>query len=155
MNTSDKSVSTTRLFARVVGPYLVIVTATAIARADDMRTLLSEFGANPLWSWVAGAFILLFGLVTIAVHQYWRGAAAIIVSVVGWIVTLKGLFLLAFPRIYLSAADAALGAVGWWRAGFVVLALFGLYLTYVGWAPVPHRPATHPAGSTRDIPRAA
>lgn len=143
------------MLARVVGPFLVIIPGTAVARANDMRTLLTEFGATPLWSWVAGAFILLAGLVAIALHQYWRGAAAIIVSVVGWIVALKGLFLVAFPGTYLSFAESAVGAAGWWRAGFVVFVLLGLYLTYVGWAPVRPRPVAHPARSTPDIPRAA
>jgi len=155
MSTSEQSQAKTRMFARVVGPFLVIIPATAVVRANDMRTLLSEFAANPLWSWVVGAFILLIGLVVIALHQCWRSAAAIIVSVVGWIVALKGLFLLAFPRTYLSAADAAVGAVNWWRAGFVVFALLGVYLTYVGWAPAPRRPVSHPASSAPDIPRAA
>lgn len=154
MSTLEQTQARTRMFARVVGPFLVIVPATAVVRANDMRTLLSEFAASPVWSWVAGSFILLTGLVVIALHQYWRSAAAIIVSVVGWIVVLKGLSLVAFPRAYLSVADTAVGS-GWWHAGFVVFVLIGLYLTYVGWAPARHRVASHPASATSDIPRAA
>jgi hypothetical protein len=71
------------MFARVLGPFLVVVTATAVARTSDMRTLLSAFGANFVWPWVTGAFILLSGLVVVALHQYWRGVAAVIVSVLG------------------------------------------------------------------------
>jgi hypothetical protein len=50
-----------------------------VARASQMRTLASEFGANAVWAFVTGAFILLSGLTVIALHQYWRGAAAITV----------------------------------------------------------------------------
>jgi hypothetical protein len=85
----------TSMFARVVGPYLVIIAATAALRPIDMKALLSRFEANSLWAWVVGAFILLLGLVTIALHPYWQGAAASIVSVVGWLVALKGLMLVA------------------------------------------------------------
>jgi hypothetical protein len=155
MSSSKQCRPATRMFARVIGPFLIIIPATAIVRADDMRTLLSDFGANPLWSWVAGSFILLAGLVTVALHQYWRGAAEIMVSVVGWVVVAKGLFLVAFPRTYLSAADAAVGAVAWWRAAFIAFALLGLYLTYVGWVAAPRRPVPQPASSTPDIARAA
>ncbi len=143
------------MFARVIGPYLVIVTVTAILRASDMRTLLSEFGANSVWPWVTGAFVLLSGLVVVALHQSWRGATAIIVSLMGWLTTLKGLFLLAIPQTYISWADNALDAMAWWRAGFVVMALAGLYLTYVGWSPTRSRPTTQAAPSTPDLPRAA
>jgi hypothetical protein len=34
------------MFARVLGPYLVVVTATAVARTSEMRTLLSQFSEN-------------------------------------------------------------------------------------------------------------
>lgn len=155
MSPSPQSQVRTRMFARVVGPFLATVTATAAVRASDMRTLLSEFEENPLWAWVAGAFILLFGLVAIALHQQWQGAAAIIVSVVGWLVALKGLFLMVFPHTLISVANTAIDATGWWRAGFVVFALIGLYLTYVGWMPAQSQPAREAAGSTRDLPRAA
>lgn len=143
------------MFARVMGPFLVIVTAAAVARTSDMRTLLSDFGANSVWPWVTGAFILLTGLIVIAFHQYWRGTAAIIVSALGWMTALKGLFLMAFPQTYLSAANSGVDAVTWWRLGFVVMAVVGLYLTYVGWAPAPSRPASRTEGSTPDLHRAA
>src|ERR1700757_3396716 len=85
MSSSQQTQAATRMFARVMGPFLVVVTTTAIARATDMRTLLAEFRANSVWPWVTGAFVLLSGLVVVALHQYWRGAAAIIVSLLGWL----------------------------------------------------------------------
>ena len=120
MSSSQQHHHTTSMFARVVGPYLVIIAITAALRPVDMKTLLSQFEANSLWAWVVGAFILLLGLVTIALHPYWRGAAAIIVSVLGWLVALKGLMLVAFPHTYFSIANSAIDAVGWWRGGAVV-----------------------------------
>jgi uncharacterized membrane protein len=135
------------MFARVLGPYLVVVTATAMARPSRMRTLATEFGASSVWPYVSGAFILLSGLVVVALHQYWRGAAAIIVSVLGWMITAKGFVLMAFPSSYVSAVTSAVDAGNGWLAGFAVIALVGLYLTYVGWIP-PRRPAGTEQGVT-------
>jgi len=143
------------VFARVLGPYLVIVTATAMAHGSQMRTLLSEFGANSGWAWVTGTFVLLGGLVVIVLHPYWRGAAAITVSVLGWLTALKGLFLVAIPQTYISAANSAFAASVWWWTAFAVTAVAGLYLTYVGWAPVPSRPTSQTAPSAPDLPRVA
>lgn len=155
MSSTEQSRARTRNFARVLGPYLVIVTAVAVARASDMQPLISEFNVNSGFPWVTGAFVLLSGLVVIALHQYWRDAAAVIVSVLGWLTALKGLFLLAFPGAYFSVADAWVDADVWWRAAFVVVGLIGLYLTYVGWAPAPSRPKARASSSRPDIPRAA
>jgi hypothetical protein len=155
MNASQESQARTRMFARVLGPFLVIVDVTAVVRASDMQTLLSQFEANSLWTWVAGAFVLVFGLVIVAVHQYWQGAAAIIVSLLGWLVMLRGLFLLAFPKAFVSVANSMIGAQAWWVALCITFALVGLYLTYVGWAPAPSPPTSRTASSTKDLPRAA
>jgi hypothetical protein len=155
MSSSRQTQAATRMFARVMGPFLVVITATAVARASDMRALLTEFGAYSVWSWVTGAFVLLSGLVVVALHQHWRGLPAIIVSVLGWLATLKGLFLMAFPATYLSFASTALDAATWWRTGFVAMAMVGLYLTFIGWIRAPIKTTAQPASSAPDVPRAA
>ncbi len=156
MTSSPQSENRTRMFARVIGPYLAIIAATVALRPTDMRSLLSGFEADSVWSWMTGAFILLFGLMVIAFHPYWRGVAAIIVSAVGWLVTAKGLFLVAFPSTYFSMADSAIDATGWWRVGAVVEVLIGLYLAYVGWMPKRSHATSQEAGAQpKHLPHAA
>lgn len=145
----------TRMFARVLGPFLIIVVATTVARASDVRKLVSDFEANTAWPWVTGAFLLLASLVIVGLHQYWRGAAAITVSVVGWVFAVRALFLMAFPHAFMAAADAALRMTALWVSVDIFVGLVGLYLTYVGWRPVPSQPETHAETPTPDIPRAA
>lgn len=143
----------TRMFARVVGPFLAVLTGVAVGRAPQLWAHTSEFVDNPLWAWVAGAFILLAGLIVIALHPYWRGFAAASVSALGWLTAIKGLSLLAFPETIMSIPESMLGAAGWWRALYLVFVAWGLYLTYVGWAPQRPRPALGSAESTPDLPR--
>jgi len=155
MNTSQRVHDRTRKFAHVLGPFMVIVDVAAILRASDMRTLLSDFSANSAWPWVSGAFILIGGLVIVALHQHWRGAAAIIISVLGWLVIVRGVFLLAFPDTFMSLADNMIGATEWWTAVCGAAALIGVYLTYVGWAPEHHRPTVPATAPSRDVTPAA
>lgn len=145
----------TRMFARVLGPFLVIFAATTVARASDMRKLLSDFEANSALPWVTAGFLLLAALVIVGLHQYWRGAAAITVSVVGWVFALRAIFLMAFPHAFMGAADTAMRMTALWVSVTVVVGLVGLYLTYVGWRPVPAPPSTQAKTSSPDIPRAA
>ncbi|CAJ1498085.1 hypothetical protein MU0102_000629 [[Mycobacterium] holstebronense] len=137
---SEQSSTRTRLFARVIGPFLVIVTVAALSRIPQVWAQASDFGPDPLLLWEAGAFTLLAGLVVVALHPLWRGAAAICVSVTGWITLFKGLALTVFPYAGLSSVNIAMRAEGWARAAYVLFALVGLYLTYVGWAPLRNRP---------------
>jgi hypothetical protein len=139
----------TRLFARVLGPFFTIVPTTVAVRGSYMQELFNEFKANPMWPWLYGAILLMGGLIIIGLHQYWRSPAAIIVSVVGWFLAIRGVLLLTVPRAYDAAGDAVYGsgasAVIW--VVFACLASAGLYLTYVGWRPEP--------AADRDRPRAA
>lgn len=155
MDTSQQVHDRTRMFARVLGPFMVIVDLAAVLRASDVRTMLSDFSTDSAWPWMAGAFILIAGLVVVALHQYWHGAAAIVVSVLGWLIILRAVLLLFFPETLMSLADNMIGATGWWMAACGVAALIGVYLTYVGWAPERQRPATHATHASRDVTPAA
>jgi hypothetical protein len=137
MSSSQQTPTTTRMFARVLGPFLFIACITAVVRAPDMRALISDFAANALWPWVAGAFVLVGGLIIVALHQHWRGAAAFIVSLFGWLMVLRGVLLIAFPATFISMANSVMDMGALWRGVCIVLAAIGLYLTYVGWAPAP------------------
>ena len=155
MSSSAQSAETTRRFARVLGPFFAIVSATVVARAPDMRELLAEFGATAIWPWVTGAFVLMGGIIVVALHPYWRGVAPVIVSLLGWIMVLRGVLLLAFPDTFMSIANQTIGAETLWRMVFAGFTLVGLYLTYIGWIARPKGSVARAPGSTPDLPRAA
>ncbi|MDQ2629094.1 MAG: hypothetical protein M3Y90_19100 [Actinomycetota bacterium] len=142
MSTSMHTQHTTRMFARVIGPFLAVLCLTAAVQGPQLWTRVSEAAGDPLWAWVAGAFTLLAGLVVIALHPYWRGVAAFSVSALGWLTAVKGVLLVAFPVTVLSLPADWMSAVSVWRVVYVAFAVLGGYLTYVGWAPAagaPHR----------------
>jgi hypothetical protein len=143
------------MFARVMGPFLVIVATIVAARAPHMSTLLAQFTANEVWPWVTGAFILLGGIAIVAFHQYWRSPAAVIVSLLGWLLVVRGVFLLAFPDVFASLANRIVGAPDAWQVAFVVMAVIGVYLTIVGWKPASVNQQDGLHQSTTDLPHAA
>ena len=136
VTTTDPS-QRTRSFARVLGPFIAVVPAIVAIRAGSIGRQLSSFSTDPMWPWVLGALLLFCGIFVVAFHQYWRSVAAVIISLFGWFLLLRGLVLLAAPQLIVKGAEAATEtsstAVGVVRVGFLGLALCGLYLTYVGW----------------------
>lgn len=133
MTASVESKIRTRAFARVLGPFIVLVPGIIILRAPDIQSILHSFFQNEIIVWFAGAFLLFCGLLIIAFHQYWSSAAAIMISLFGWFLALRGLALLVAPQLIEHGADAALRFLPAVRAGFSILVLVGLWLTYVGW----------------------
>jgi hypothetical protein len=127
----------TRSFARVLGPLIAVVPVIVAVRAGSIGNQLSSFSTDPMWPWVLGALLFFCGLFVVAFHQYWRSVAAVIISLFGWFLLLRGFALLATPQLIVKGAETATEtsspAIGVVRVGFGLLALCGLYLAYVGW----------------------
>ena len=133
MPATPGSEARTRAFARVIGPFLVIVPGIVAVRAPDMGAQLSAFFENAALVWITG------GLLIIANHQYWWSASAILISLFGWFLALRGLALLVVPHLYEKAGIEAMNAISLVRIGFSLLVLAGLLLTYTGWIAKPPR----------------
>lgn len=156
MNSSSPLQYRTRMFARVLGPYLLLTALSVVTRPTYVQSLVSTFGEDTVWPWVTGAFVLPMGLVVIALHPYWRGPAAFIVSTLGWLTAFKGLALLSFPRNYMLMGQEWV-VRPWWQISVALMGLVGLYLTIAGWAPASRRPVErHAVGDRTDnLPHAA
>ena len=133
MPATPDSRARTRAFARVIGPWLVIAPGIIVVRMADMGALLSGFFVNPVIVWFTGALLLFSGLLIIAFHQYWWSVAAVMISLFGWFLVLRGVVLMAAPQLIERGAQVSLGATTAVRLGFGALVVIGLYLTYVGW----------------------
>jgi len=137
---TPESQARTRAFARIMGPWLVIVPGIIAVRAPEMGALASEFFKSVLFVWFAGALLLFGGLLIIAFHQYWSSVAAVLISLFGWVLALRGLVLMAAPKLYERAAVIA-DAISAVRLIFGVPVEIGVYLTYVGRLAKPAAPA--------------
>ncbi|MCE5280897.1 MAG: hypothetical protein LLG93_02250 [Deltaproteobacteria bacterium] len=137
MPTSLEAKARTRAFARVIGPFLVLVPGTLVVRAPDIRAILLAFFQNEALVWGVGTMLLIGGLLIIAYHQYWSSPAAVMISLLGWLLALRGLMLLAAPQLIARGANASLDYLPAVRIGFSLFVLIGLWLTYAGWFAKP------------------
>jgi hypothetical protein len=133
----------TRAFARVIGPFVAIATLIIAIRLPDLTGLVDDLFANAVMPWILGATMLIAGLVVIAFHQYWRGVTAVLISLFGWFVALRGVTMMAFPSAIETGACDALASPGLLltaRVFFVLMTAMGLWFTYVGWIAPKRRP---------------
>ena len=130
---THESTARTRSFARVLGPFILVIATIVMFKASTLGDFIGTFFGNPVLVWVVGAILLFAGIFIIAFHQYWRSVAAVIISLFGWFLFLRGVGVLAVPQLYNSAANVSLNYLPFAEIGFGLLALAGLWLTYVGW----------------------
>jgi hypothetical protein len=135
-NSSPEARQRTRAFARVIGPFVACATVIVAIRLPDLTGLVDDLFANPVLPWILGGMMLAVGLVVIAFHQYWYSVTAVLISVFGWFVALRGLALMAFPSTIQEGATEGTSSAGpllAFRIFFLLLTAMGLWLTYVGW----------------------
>jgi hypothetical protein len=126
----------TEAFARVIGPYVAIFTGVIAIRLPQTTDIINSLFASSFNLWMLGALMIGGGLVIIGGHRHWRGPAAIVISLFGWFVGLRGLALIAVPSTMEGAVETTTLSPGLTtvaRIFFVLLALIGLWLSYVGW----------------------
>jgi hypothetical protein len=126
----------TEAFARVIGPYVVIFTGVIAIRLPQTTDIIDSLFASSFNLWMLGALMIGGGLVIIGGHRHWRGPAAVVISLFGWFVGLRGLALIAVPSTMEGAVETTTLSPGLTtvaRIFFVLLALIGLWLSYVGW----------------------
>jgi len=102
----------TRAFARVIGPFVAVATVIVAIRLPDLTGLVDDLFANAVLPWMLGAMMLIAGLIVIAFHQYWRGVTAVLISLFGWFVALRGVTLMAFPATIETRAADTLASQG-------------------------------------------
>lgn len=115
-----------------MGPCIVIEASLIVIRAASMSDYATSFFNNPALVWITGSLLLLGGVAIIAFHPYWRGLSAILISLFGWFLAVRGIALLAVPQLYAQASGLAT-SLSWVRLIFAVPLAIGLWLTYVGW----------------------
>jgi hypothetical protein len=80
--------------------------------------------------WLTSASLLFASLLIIALHPYWSSVAAVIISLFGRTLAIRGAMLMAAPARYERAATSVEAPRMW--LVFTVVVAAGLYLTYVG-----------------------
>ena len=127
----------TRLFARIIGPALVLIPSIIAIRAPAMDELLADFFANQALVWITGAVLVFAGLTVIALHQIWSSVSAVLVSLFGWFLLLRGILLLVVPQIAQSNGAAVAAQAYLVQLIFAGLIVIGLWLSYTGWLDQP------------------
>lgn len=146
---SQEAVQRTRAFARVIGPFVAAATLIVAIRLPDLTGLVDDLFADAVLPWILGAMMLVSGLIVIAFHQYWYSVTAVLISLSGWFVALRGLTLMAFPSAMETGTSDTIASPGLLLAArtfFLLMTAMGLWLTYVGWISRSTEPVEESAG---------
>jgi uncharacterized protein YjeT (DUF2065 family) len=116
--------------AKLLGLYLLILALLCIFRKHQIMLTSKELISSKGILALSGEFSLVFGLVVVIDHSIWELSWRGVITVIGYLLILKGIIRFAFPGPVQMLAKKILDK-GYW---FVCTLLFilGAYLTYCG-----------------------
>ena len=83
---------------RLLGIVYLAVGLGILFSPDFYKRLLDEYHENPPVIYLSGVLSLVVGYVLVAFHNTWVVGFPVIITVLGWLAFLKGLFILAAPK---------------------------------------------------------
>ncbi len=124
-----ETMSTIDIVAHTLGVFYVVIGLSMFLRPVAYRDMAAEFFASPALCYTGGIMALLFGLVVLAFHKEWQGALGIIVGIIGWLATAKGVFLIICPNMFEKFSGALTRSDKSLRIAGICALLIGFYLT--------------------------
>jgi hypothetical protein len=122
----------TIFLARLIGLFAIAIVVAMFVRGP---VLVESIIASSELLFFLAMISFGLGLAIVLAHNVWSGSAlAVLVTIVGWLILVKGIVLLLLPASILSQALSAMQYSV--RGAFYLLPalLIGLYLTWAGFA---------------------
>lgn len=121
----------TVLLAKIIGIFYLVVGLGLLLNQKMYRHVVEQIHTDTASRFIAGLVGLVMGLLIVLQHNVWELSAAGLVTLIGWIATLKSAFVIVFPQSFEAASKRLVASKQFWIAPLVAL-LIGVYLIYIG-----------------------
>jgi hypothetical protein len=149
--------NTSKYIARLMGPVLLVIgigmVMGMLSEGDAYSSLLKELIGSRAIIYVTGALALLAGVAVVNAHNKWVPDWRVIVTVLGWLLVLRGAMNLVFPITVQTLGDRMIASHAGVLAGAAVTIVLGAILSIMGyedlWVQQSHRRSAARASSAK------
>jgi hypothetical protein len=121
------------LLARLIGPYIIVIGASLMLNQKVFRQIMEDFPKNPSLVFVTGLLTFVTGLATVLFHNIWVADWRLIVTIFGWLVLIKGVFLVVLPGTLIKATKIYSDNFKLVLMPWGIMILIGIFLTIKGY----------------------
>jgi hypothetical protein len=122
----------TRYLSRLLGAFLLVMAVSEWTQPGLLTVVAPTMVDQPALLWVSGILTFAAGLAIVLGHNVWGDPAAAVVSLFGWMMTIKGVGLLLIPTAGWAALLGAMHYPSHSGVYTIIPAIAGAYLTYAG-----------------------
>lgn len=120
------------LVAQLMGPLYLAIGIGMFVSSDHYKKMYDEVLKNPSMLYFGGLVAFVAGLLVLRVHAEWTSNWTVVITLIGWLALLKGVFLLIIPQQFVRWKKWVLSENGMLTSKLIVLIL-GVGLTYFGY----------------------
>jgi len=116
--------------AELLGISIVIISLSLLLKEKHLKNIFSAFEDDTkIFCW--GAISVVIGVAMVISHNIWVKNWQVVITILGWISLVRGLFLLFLPELVKKGANKIKNAQ-WLPIALIVFLFIGLALTYLG-----------------------
>jgi len=124
----------TLLLAQFFGLFSIILSIAVIVRQRMIVHILENFLTNRPLAFIVGVFEMAAGLFLILNHNIWTTALASVVTIMGWLILLEGVF---YTFVRMSTMQRLIGMLHRTKLFYlfaIAYLVLGIYLVYAGFS---------------------
>lgn len=119
--------------AKIIGFFMIIDGLMAITRKEDLIPVFADFKNKKIEMMILGMVLFVAGLLITASHNVWSGSIfQIVITLIGWIITIKGLLLVLVPVGCIASIVEKVNKPIFFTIGGLIAVLIGVLLTLSG-----------------------
>ena len=119
--------------ARLMGPTFVVIALGMLINLGTYESMIAEALHTGILFYLSGLLSLLAGLAIVNLHNMWCADWRIIVTILGWLMTIGGIIRIVVPQVAIAIGSTIYGG----RAATIVVALIvgtlGAFLSLKGY----------------------
>jgi hypothetical protein len=129
-------ITTSVFLARLIGPVFVAVGVGLLINFPAYQAIVADFLRSYALVYVSGVIVLVAGLAIVNVHNIWTRDWRVIITILGWLMTIGGIIRIVAPRFVMSVTASMFSHTYAVIAG-ICLVLLGAFLAYQGYSNNP------------------
>lgn len=118
--------------AKVMGLFLVIYSLSMLLHPQNFISIVTGIFHQAAIQFTLGLNLLIIGTLMVVSHNIWDGTWVMVVTIVSWLVFIKGILYISFPKSISAFSQAMLKDTQWIYVSAAINLLLGLYLSYMG-----------------------
>ena len=116
------------LVASIFGPFLFFIGLWMLFYHENMMKVITSMKNTPAAFYLIGAVNLFLGLIVVNEYNVWDWSSAVLVTLLGWVLIIRGLLCLFVPQAFVKPATSH---PSWAKLKGVIPLVWGILLFWL------------------------